>query len=112
MHRAVITIGTLACGAILGAAGSQAFARTRTHESAIVTEEHNHDRQTNMPPGEADAKTRLAASPRHGEWVMIKTGPGPTDSIRSWVVYPSRSTKAPVVLVVHEIFGLTPWVRS
>jgi carboxymethylenebutenolidase len=28
------------------------------------------------------------------------------------VVYPERSTKAPVVLVVHEIFGLSSWVRS
>jgi carboxymethylenebutenolidase len=27
-------------------------------------------------------------------------------------VFPERSTKAPVVLVVHEIFGLSPWVRN
>jgi carboxymethylenebutenolidase len=41
---------------------------------------------------------------------MIRTGGG--DSLRAWVVYPERSTKAPVVLVVHEIFGLSSWVRS
>jgi carboxymethylenebutenolidase len=41
---------------------------------------------------------------------MIHTPTG--DSIRAWVVYPERSTKAPVVLVVHEIFGLSTWVRS
>jgi carboxymethylenebutenolidase len=41
---------------------------------------------------------------------MIRTGDG--DSVRAWVVYPERSTKAPVVLVVHEIFGLSSWVRS
>ena len=41
---------------------------------------------------------------------MIHTPTG--DSIRAWVVYPERSTKAPVVLVVHEIFGLSSWVRS
>jgi carboxymethylenebutenolidase len=41
---------------------------------------------------------------------MIRTGP--TDSLRSYVVYPERSTKAPVVIVVQEIFGLTPWIRS
>jgi carboxymethylenebutenolidase len=41
---------------------------------------------------------------------MIRTPTG--DSIRAWVVYPERSTKAPVVLVVHEIFGLSSWVRG
>src|SRR3979411_912959 len=41
---------------------------------------------------------------------MVWTGGG--DSLRTWVVYPERSTKAPVVLVVHEIFGLSSWVRS
>ena len=41
---------------------------------------------------------------------MIRSGDG--DSIRAWVVYPERSGKAPVVLVVHEIFGLSSWVRG
>jgi len=41
---------------------------------------------------------------------MISTGPG--DSVRAWVVYPERSTKAPVVVIVHEIFGLSTWVRG
>jgi carboxymethylenebutenolidase len=62
------------------------------------------------PPDAAGAPARLASSPRHSEWAMIRTGTG--DSIRVWVVYPERSTKAPVVLVVHEIFGLSSWVRS
>lgn len=63
-----------------------------------------------LPPDAATAPARLAASPRHGEWVMIRTGP--TDSVRAWVVYPERSTKAPVVLVVQEIYGLSSWIRS
>lgn len=63
-----------------------------------------------VAPGAATVKERLLASPRHGEWVMIRTGP--TDSVRAWVVYPERSTKAPVVLVVHEIFGLSTWIRG
>lgn len=37
---------------------------------------------------------------------------GPSDSIRAWVVYPERSDKAPVVVVVHEIYGLSTWIRS
>jgi len=68
------------------------------------------DTSSALPPDAAGAPARLAASPRHGEWVMIRTGSG--DSLHTWVVYPERSTKAPVVVVVHEIFGLSPWVRS
>lgn len=62
-----------------------------------------------LPADVSGARARLEASPRHGEWVMIDAG---ADSVRAWVVYPERKTKAPVVVVVHEIFGLTPWVRG
>ena len=54
-------------------------------------------------------RERLNNSPRHGEWVDIKSD-GRT--IKAFVVYPERKDKAPVVLVVHEIFGVTDWVRS
>jgi carboxymethylenebutenolidase len=62
-----------------------------------------------LPAGAADALARVQASPRHGEWVMIPSG---QDSIRAWIVYPERSEPAPVVLVVHEIFGLSHWIRA
>ena len=65
---------------------------------------------TTLPAGAAEAEARLAKSPRHAEWAMIATGNG--DSTRAWVVYPERREKAPVVVVVHEIFGLSPWVRA
>ena len=55
------------------------------------------------------AKARLEKSPRHGEWVEYKSGDRP---LKAFVVYPERKDKAPVVLVIHEIFGLTEWVRS
>lgn len=61
-------------------------------------------------PAATDASLRLSTSPRHAEWVTVSTGPG--DSVRAWVVYPERTAKAPVVIVVHEIFGLSPWIRS
>jgi carboxymethylenebutenolidase len=54
-------------------------------------------------------KERLNNSPRHGEWVDIKSG---ERTIKAFVVYPERKDKAPVVLVVHEIFGVTDWARS
>lgn len=61
---------------------------------------------TMTPP----SATAPADSPRHGEWMMIRTPQG--DSIRTWVVFPERSVRSPVALVVHEIFGLSPWIRS
>lgn len=63
-----------------------------------------------LPPGEAGAKAALDSSPRHGEWVDVKGPKGV--AIRTYVVYPERSDKAPVVLVIHEIFGLSDWVRA
>jgi carboxymethylenebutenolidase len=63
-----------------------------------------------LPPSAAGSSARLLASPRHGEWAMIRTGPN--DSVRAWVVWPSRNDRAPVVIVLHEIFGLSTWVRA
>ncbi len=55
------------------------------------------------------ARPRLNNSPRHGEWVEVKSG---ARTIKAFVVYPERKEKTPVVLVIHEIFGLTDWVRG
>lgn len=63
-----------------------------------------------LPPGADDAAARIEASPRHGEWVAY--GAGDADSVTAWVVHPERSDEAPVVVVIHEIFGLTDWIRS
>jgi carboxymethylenebutenolidase len=63
-----------------------------------------------LPAGATDAVERLNASPRHGEWVTYDAGDG--DAVRAWVVYPERSDRAPVIVVIHEIFGLTDWIRA
>jgi carboxymethylenebutenolidase len=63
-----------------------------------------------MPADAAGATARLNASPRHGEWVRYDAGSG--DSVRMWVVHPERRERAPVVVVIHEIFGLTDWIRG
>ncbi len=55
------------------------------------------------------AKERLNKSPRHGEWVDLKSG---KRTIKAFVVYPERKEKTPVVIVIQEIFGLTDWVRG
>jgi len=68
-----------------------------------------------LPADAEGALDRLRDSPRHGEWVDIEEGrPGDSwhDSVRAWVVYPERATRAPVVIVIHEIYGLTDWIRG
>jgi len=55
------------------------------------------------------AKTLLSKSPRHQEWVKVTYG---NRTVDAFVVYPEVSHKAPVVLLIHEIFGLTDWARS
>lgn len=64
-----------------------------------------------VPPAGDAAAGGLQASPRHGEWVDIAVE-GDDAPLRSWVVYPERADAAPVVVVIHEIFGLTDWVRA
>jgi len=54
------------------------------------------------------AKERLAKSPRHGEWVSVKQGDRKVDT---YVVYPESKDRRPVVLVIHEIFGLSDWAQ-
>jgi carboxymethylenebutenolidase len=64
----------------------------------------------NLPADNDSAPARLAASPRHGEWVRYAAGPA--DSVMAWLVYPERRDRAPVVVVIHEIYGLTDWIRG
>jgi carboxymethylenebutenolidase len=63
-----------------------------------------------IPAEETEAKTALEKSPRHHEWVNIPV-PGSETKLNSFIVYPERKDKAPVVIVIMEIYGLTDWVR-
>jgi carboxymethylenebutenolidase len=64
-----------------------------------------------IPPGAEGAKEQLDKSPRHGEYADIAV-PGMDAKLKSFVVYPERKENAGVVIVIHEIFGLTDWVRA
>lgn len=55
------------------------------------------------------AKEKLEKSPRHLEWVDVKRD---DRKIKCFVAYPEIKEKATVVLVIHEIFGLSDWVRE
>ncbi|HEV7786456.1 MAG TPA: dienelactone hydrolase family protein, partial [Thermoanaerobaculia bacterium] len=68
-------------------------------------------RDEKLPASESQAKMALDKSPRHGEYVDVKN-PAGGPAIRTWVMYPERKEKAGVVLVIHEIFGLSDWARA
>lgn len=55
------------------------------------------------------ARTRLDASPRHREYVPLKHG---NRTVQAFVVYPEIKEKAPVVILIHEIFGLSDWAKE
>jgi len=55
------------------------------------------------------ARARVEKSPRHREWVTIKHD---GRAVETFVVYPEAKDKTPVVLVIHEIFGMTDWVQD
>jgi len=55
------------------------------------------------------AKAKLETSPRHREYVTLKHG---DRSLQAFVVYPEVSGKVPIVVLIHEIFGLSDWVKE
>jgi carboxymethylenebutenolidase len=64
-----------------------------------------------VPPGTAAHVERaLAESSRHGEWVDIALADG--TALNTWVVFPERKDKAGVVLVIHDIRGMSDWIRA
>jgi carboxymethylenebutenolidase len=55
------------------------------------------------------ARERIAKSPRHSEWVTVKHD---GRNVETLVVYPESKDKRPVVLIIHEIFGLSDWAQE
>ena len=78
--------------------------------SVLLAREKLSTADSPLPPGEENARAVLDKSPRHGEWVNVYYD-GKT-SIRTWIVYPERKDRAPVVLIIHEIYGLSDWIRA
>src|SRR4051812_25384718 len=62
-------------------------------------------------PSADTAAAALKGSPRHGEWVDVAI-PSSGTKLHIWVVYPEKKEKVGVVLVIHEIFGLSDWARA
>ena len=59
--------------------------------------------------GQDWAKAKIEKSPRHIEWVTVKNG---NREVKCSIAYPEIKDKATAVVVIHEIFGLSDWVRS
>ncbi len=55
------------------------------------------------------AKARLESSPRHREYVTLQRG---SRNVQALVVYPESKDKTPVVVLIHEIFGLSDWAKE
>src|SRR5947207_641109 len=111
MRRVLAVVSTFA---LLSACHRQASVGSQANgamtPSGVVVVQ---DGPTALPASNNHAAARLAASPRKSEWVKIAWEPGSTDSLMAWVVYPNNARgKAPVVVVVHEIFGLSTGVRA
>lgn len=71
---------------------------------------HQHMEHMRFTAVEQDwAKARVDKSPRHQEWVAVKNG---NRTVNCFIVYPEVKNKATAVIVIHEIFGMSDWVRS
>ena len=55
------------------------------------------------------ARQSVDKSPRRREWVGVKHD---ARSVESFVAYPQAPGKAPAIVVIHEIFGMTDWVEN
>lgn len=98
MRRSLITVSALLCLII------------STSAQQLSVDHHEHMTPPSFNAVEQDwAKQRADKSPRHQEWVKVKNG---ERAVNSFVVYPQVKNKATAVIVIHEIFGMSDWVRS
>jgi carboxymethylenebutenolidase len=55
------------------------------------------------------ARAKVDKSPRHREWVTV-THDG--RKVETFVAYPAATKNTPVIVVIHEIFGMSDWVEN
>ena len=96
---ALAAVAALQVGVFLAVAGTVARGEGPPPTSAA-----------SLPPSGATARGDLEASPRRAELVDVEM-PGGAVRVPTWVVYPEQS-RAPVVMIVHDLYGLSDWVRS
>jgi len=77
----------------------------------VIAQETHADHQAApaaVPAAPNWAKAALEKSPRHREWVNVKSG---ARTVSAFVVYPEVKNKATSIVVIHEIFGMSDWVQ-
>ncbi len=97
MRTALVILAALSLAAVSASA-----------QEAPTFHHHTLSKSFNAP-GQDWAKQRADKSPRHQEWVLVKSG---ARSVNAFLVYPEVKGKATPIVVIHEIMGLTDWVRS
>lgn len=96
MRNSLITVAVLLLTAIPGCAQESTNAHTEHQAAAPASVAQDW------------AKKKVDASPRHHEWVNLKSG---SRTVSAFVVYPEVKGKATSVVVIHEIFGMSDWVQ-
>lgn len=81
---------------------------TTAAQPTAAPAEHMHMAPPATGSGQEWAKRALEMSPRHREWVNVKSG---SRTISAFVVYPEVKGKATAVVAIHEIFGMSDWVQ-
>src|SRR6266566_2376080 len=61
----------------------------------------------NLPP--SAALRRLSPPDVHSEYVKFLSG---KDTVTAYIAYPERPQPAPAVIVIHEIFGMSDFIRQ
>lgn len=104
----------ISCILVLSTACHRQMAEDHTsHMASAASTQASGRNGAELPASNAAAAARVAASPRRGEWVKLPFDAGSKDTIMAWVVYPANTrAKAPVVVVVHDIGGLSVWARG
>jgi carboxymethylenebutenolidase len=109
MSEAFSLLETQACGTHSSVTKLLPMTFTMPHALKLVTAAILLSLATAPSRAQDWAKTRLDASPRHHEYVPLKHG---DRTVQAFVVYPEVKTKAPVVILIHEIFGLSDWAKE
>lgn len=78
-------------------------------QSAATAHDQHSDHMAFNAVEQDWAKQRADKSPRHQEWVKVKNG---AREVNTFLVFPEVKNKATAVVVIHEIFGMSDWVRS
>jgi carboxymethylenebutenolidase len=117
METRVIVIAALAAGSTITGGGVPSAQDDLHADHMFVAAQQSGTapfaaalrKRDDLPAAEEIAKATLNTSRRHADWVDITAGRQP---IETFIVYPERSDKAPVVIAISDNQGLTDWIRS